>query len=212
MRRVAKELGVGAMSLYRHVPGKGELLDLMLDQVSDPGEVAKAAEGLNWRGVLELSACGTWDLYLAHPWLLQVNWARPALGPNSLAGVEVVQRGLTGVPLSDQERIMVMVVLDAFVTGSARTYVNARAATEETGVSDEEFWTAQAPVLEKAMSTGAYPTLAGLAEDAFSASYEETFEFGLQRLLDGIEQFIARRAEGGAASRSPRGRPPAPPG
>ncbi|GFJ93720.1 TetR/AcrR family transcriptional regulator [Phytohabitans rumicis] len=37
MRRVAAELGAGTMSLYRHVPGKAELLALMLDKVSDPG-------------------------------------------------------------------------------------------------------------------------------------------------------------------------------
>lgn len=194
MRRVAAELGVGTMSLYRYVPGKDELLDLMLDKVSDPGDTVDRVEGLDWRGVLETTARGTWELYVAHPWLLQVNWARPALGPNSLAAVELVQRGLDGIGLSDQERVMVMIVVDSFVTGTARTYVHALSAAEDTGVSDEEWWATQEPVLTEAMAMGSYPTLAGMAEDAFGASHEQIFEFGLQRLLDGIAGFIARRA------------------
>ena len=83
MRRVAAKLGVGTMSLYRYVPGKNELLDLMLDRVSDPGDAAQRLRGRDWRGVLETYAHGTWDLYTSHPWLLQVNWSRPALGPSS---------------------------------------------------------------------------------------------------------------------------------
>lgn len=121
MRRVAIELGVGTMSLYRYVPGKGELLDLMLDKVSDPGEVAERMAGLDWRGVLETYARGTWDRYLSRPWLLQVNWARPALGPSSLAGLEVLLRGLIGIALSDQERMIVIVVVESFVTWRANT-------------------------------------------------------------------------------------------
>ncbi|MQA85789.1 MAG: TetR family transcriptional regulator [Streptosporangiales bacterium] len=195
MRRVAAELGVGTMSLYRYVPGKGELLDLMLDKVSDPGDTAERVKGLDWRGVLNVTARGTRELYLAHPWLLQVNWARPVLGPTSLACLELVLHGLDGLDLSDQEKMMVVVAVDSFVTGTARTYVHSLAAAEGTGMSDEEFWATQGPFLEKAMSTGAYPTLASMSEDAFGASHEQTFEFGLARLLDGIEGFIARRTQ-----------------
>jgi AcrR family transcriptional regulator len=60
MRRVAAELGVGTMSLYRYVPGEYELLDLMLDRVSDPGDAAQRLKGRDWRGVLETYAHGSW--------------------------------------------------------------------------------------------------------------------------------------------------------
>ncbi len=196
MRRVAAELGVGTMSLYRYVPGKGELLDLMLDKVNEPeGDEGRLPVELGWRAAMEAFARGCVRLYLAHPWLLQVDQARPLLGPNALAGVEQALKALDGIGLTDQERVMVMTAVDGFVTGTARTHVNAIQAEQRTGVSDEDFWAAQAPVLDKALSTGAYPTLAQLAEDSFNVSHEEIFEFGLQRLLDGLERFITSRAE-----------------
>src|SRR5688572_11023766 len=71
MRRVATQLGVGTMSLYRYVPGKAELLALMLDRVSDPAEDVERARDLDWRGVVEVAARGSYRLYLTHPWLLQ---------------------------------------------------------------------------------------------------------------------------------------------
>lgn len=193
MRRVARELGVGAMSLYRHVPGKAELLVLMLDRVSDPGEQIEQAKGLDWRGVLELNAWSGWRLYLAHPWLLQVNWTRPVFGPNTLAGVESVLGGIAGMGLTDRELMHVLMTLDAFVTGLARQYVQYSRAAEETGLSDEEFWEQQYPVLEQAMLSGDYPAMAAMSEDAFEGSWEESFEFGLTRLLDGFEALVESR-------------------
>lgn len=193
MRRVAAELGAGTMSLYRYVPGKAELLDLMLDRVCDPGDTADRVQGLDWRGVLEVVARGTWDLYLAHPWLLQVNWARPVLGPSSLAAVELVQGGLLGTGLPDQERVMVMFVVDGFVTGAARGYLNARTASEGSESTDEEYWAVHGPALELALTSGDYPTLAKMSEDSFDFGQEQAFEFGLHRLLDGIGAYITNR-------------------
>jgi len=205
MRRVAGELGVGAMSLYRHVPGKAELLALMLDRVSEPGgDVVRAARSGAWREVLETIARGSYRMYLAHPWLLQVNWTRPAMGPNSVAGMELFMQGLSGLSITDQERISVLIAIDGFVTGVARQQIQHAAIVDETGVSDEEFWSQQETVLNKAMLSGAYPTMAALSEDAFSLGWEDTFDFGLQRLLDGVAALITARS-------APRTRPGAKP-
>lgn len=194
MRRVARDLGVGTMSLYRYVPGKAELLDLMLDHVSDPGKAVEEARGKDWRGCLEVSAWDSRALYLEHPWLIQVNWSRPVFGPNSLAGFEFLMSVLQDVNLTDQERVIVVTTVDAYVTGAVRHQLQYLRAAEETGVSDDEFWRHQGPVLEWAMSTGDYPTLATLEENAFDAGWEESFEFGLRCLLDGLERFVADRA------------------
>ncbi len=88
---------------------------------------------------------------------------------------------------------MVMVVVDSFVTGTARGYLNARTAGESTGLSDDEFWAAHGPTMEQAFGSGDYPTLASMADDSFAFTQEQAFEFGLHRLLDGIEAFIAQR-------------------
>ncbi|MFI1954702.1 TetR/AcrR family transcriptional regulator [Streptomyces xinghaiensis] len=194
MRRIAGELGVGAMSLYRYVPGKAELLDLMLDKVNGfDREQAEDPALLGWRGTLERVARGIWELYGRHPWLVHVDQARPLLGPGALAGLEYALEGLDGLPLADPERISLLVVIDGYVTGTARSRVNADLAEQRTGMSDEEFWTAQAPILERVMATGAYPKLAALGMEAFSTPWEEVFEFGLRQLLDGMETFIERR-------------------
>lgn len=194
MRSVAKELGVGTMSLYRYIPGKGELLDLILDRVSDPSASIEKAEGASWREALRIAAYGTRQLYLDHPWLIQVNWTRPVFGPNTLAGVEFVIATLGDLGLNDQERVMVLMTIDSYVTGMVRTEILYARAAVETGISDEEFWREQLPILERAMVSGDYPAMAAMSEDAFDAGWDETFEFGLQRLLDGLESFITARS------------------
>jgi AcrR family transcriptional regulator len=201
MRRVAGALGVGAMSLYRYVPGKAELLALMLDAVSDPHADLDRGAGRPWRGVIENVARGVYRLYLTHPWLLQVNWTRPVIGPNTLAGIELFMRALDGVGLTDQERISVMMLVDAFVVGQARQRIQYGALLEETGLPDEEFWAQQYPFLAKAMESGDYPAMAALGEDAFAAGWDESFNFGLQRVLDGVDALIRRRRR--TAARAP---------
>ncbi|MGP3922686.1 MULTISPECIES: TetR/AcrR family transcriptional regulator [unclassified Streptomyces] len=194
MRRVAAELGVGTMSLYRYVPGKAELLDLMLDKVNDVGDATEIAPGAGWRAALEKVAHGSWRLYTRHPWLLLVDQARPVLGPNALAGLELALGGMREAALSDKEKMGVLVALDGYVSGCARSHLNSVRAEQRTGITDDEFWNTQAPILEKAMATGRYPLMAALADDTFTGSGEEIFEFGLQRLLDGLEAFVERRS------------------
>jgi AcrR family transcriptional regulator len=192
MRRVAEALGVGTMSLYRYVPGKAELLDLMLDAISGPDPSIGGIDG-DWRTAMEALGRGIWRLYLRHPWLPFVDQSRPLLGPNSLDGFEVALRGLTDSGLTDQQQVNAISVIEAFVSSAARLHNNAVMAERRTGVSTEEFWLAQTPVLEKAMSTGRYPLIAALDDDAFASSPEEFFEFGLQCLLDGLEALVERR-------------------
>jgi AcrR family transcriptional regulator len=207
MRRIATALGVGAMSLYRYVPGKAELLDLMLDRVvpvepvepvePDAGDGADEHDSgdapADWRGALERMGHDMWQLYTRHPWLPQVDQTRPVLGPNALTGLESALQPLVNVPLTDAEKIQVIGALEAFASAAARLHNNAVAAEQRTGVTAEEFWAAQEPVLTKALGSGRYPLIAGLAEDAFAWSGTDLFEFGLQRLLDGIAVLIEQR-------------------
>ena len=79
------------------------------------------------------------------------------------------------------------------MTGTARTYVLQQQASQESGISDEEFWAAQEPTLREAMASGDYPEVAGLSEDAFTTAGEDALEFGLGPLLDGFAAFIAAR-------------------
>jgi AcrR family transcriptional regulator len=201
MRRVAAEIGAGTMSLYRHVPGKGELLDLMLDHVIGPPESHAELHGKDWRTVLALTARDTWRLYLAHPWLLQVNQVRPILGPNALGVFDLTLASMEDLALTGREKVAMILVVDHYVTGAARTYILQRELCQQSEISDEDFWAAQEPVLVEAMESGAYPQIAKLPEDAFTIGGEEALEFGLAPLLDGLEAMVERKSRN---ARKPR--------
>lgn len=191
MRKLSAELGVGTMSLYRYVPTKHELLNLMLDHVL-ASQLGRTEPGAPWRETLTAMAEHGRAMYLKHPWLLQVNWSRPVLGPNAIAQMEETVAGLTELPFSDQETMMVVSALDAYVTGAVREEILYAQAAAESGLTEEEFWGYQLPVLEQAMESGQFPAMAALDEDVFDAGWEDSFALGLQLMLDGIEERVAR--------------------
>lgn len=198
MRRLATDLGTGTMSLYRYVPGKAELLDLMLDHVlgeppADDGTTD--GEPADWRAALGAMAHAHLEQLRRHPWLLKVNQARTVLGPNALRGLERSLAGIRGMGLPDTELISTIITVNSFVEGVARTRLHISEAARETGVSDDDFWEHQRPYLERAMLSGDYPLMAALSEDAFGQGTDH-FAFGLRRLIDGFEALVRRRAGG----------------
>ncbi|MCP9958498.1 TetR/AcrR family transcriptional regulator [Streptomyces sudanensis] len=207
MRRLSTELGVGTMSLYRYVPGKAELLDLMLDRVQGlpPGTTPETPE--DWRDGVEALARGHLALYRRHPWLLKVNQSRSVLGPGSLRALEVALAGLRGMGLSDPETLSVIIAVQSFTLGIARMEIEAAEAAKETGVSDEEFWRSQEPILTRVMRSGEFPLMAQLSEDTFSPGFDH-FGFGLRCLVRGFEARVAeaRAGRGDGPSAEP-GRP-----
>ncbi|WKU06357.1 TetR/AcrR family transcriptional regulator [Micromonospora sp. HUAS LYJ1] len=208
MRRVAERLGVGTMSLYTHVPGKGELLDVMLDTVH--GETPRPADVPGgWRGRLERIARDNWALYLRHPWLLQVATTRPPLGPQVTARYDYELRAVEGTGLTDLEMDAVVTLVDSYVHGAVRGAVEAAQATGRTGLTDEQWWHAHAPYLEKVMDPTRFPTAARVGAAAgqeYQAATDPTraFEFGLARVLDGIAALIADRCAGSPPPVTPR--------
>ncbi|MFD7318488.1 TetR/AcrR family transcriptional regulator [Streptomyces sp. NPDC059883] len=225
MRRLSTELGTGTMSLYRYVPGKAELIDLMLNQVqgetaapaesptpgsesgsesgSDTGTVPASAADTGWRAATEAMAHAALALHQRHPWLLSVNQARPVLGPNSVSGLERKLAAIKGMGLTDPELISVIIMIEGYVTGVARSHVHAVEAEKKSGITDPEFWQAQEPVLSKAMISGVYPVMASLSEEAFGPEFDH-FAFGLQRILDGLEVLVERRAAESGTTRPGR--------
>jgi AcrR family transcriptional regulator len=207
MRRVADQLGVGAMSLYTYVPAKAELLDLMLDTVL--GEVARpdGAEG-GWRAGLELRAREDWALYHRHPWVLQISGTRALLGPNETALFDATLHAAAGTGLSGREMVLVVTLVGEYAKGAAKSAVDAAHAERRTGVSDEQWWAARAPLFEQYFDASRYPTLMQLqasgafeplegAEEEYNLRQAlDGFEFGLARVLDGIEAFVKERRDG----------------
>lgn len=193
MRRLATDLGVGTMSLYRYVPSKTELLNLMLDAVVGPSAARMTAPHRGWREFLTATAYEGRQLYLDHPWAIQTNWSLPVLGPNSVADLELFMSGLAELPLSDREKMNLATGLDSYVLGSARQELLWQSAAAESDLSSEEFWGHQLPTLERAMESGRFPRMAQLGEDTFDSDWAESFDQGLQLFLDGLEGLVQRR-------------------
>jgi AcrR family transcriptional regulator len=194
MRRVADQLGVGTMSLYRYVPNKSALLDVMLDTVIGEALAGDELPG-GWRARLEASARGELAFFRRHPWMLQVAVGRPVLGPNEITALETQLGVVAGLGLTEAELMGVVTLVDGYVRGMAQQFVDAAQAAQRTGVSDEQFWTAVGSGLEAAIREDRYPLLMKVsAAGVFDQTEEAIFEFGLQRVLDGIEALVEARA------------------
>jgi hypothetical protein len=87
-----------------------------------------------------------------------------------------------------------------YVHGAARAAIYAAQAEKHTGMTDSQWWEANAPLLEKVWDPARFPVASRVGNTAGqeygAGDPERSFEFGLQRLLDGVEALIARRAEG----------------
>lgn len=193
MRRIATQLGVGAMSLYRYVPGKRELIDLMVDEViGEDLEKAEAADG-DWRARCAEFGSQLWALYLRHPWMQQIDQGRPMLGPNSTASTEIWLRAVDGIGLDEREMLSTVILVSSYIAGLARVTIEMTQAAERTGISDEEWWSVQEEYVGPVVVSGKLPMLEKLGKaDAFGAMFD-TFEFGLDRVLDGVEALINSR-------------------
>ncbi|MEU4443827.1 TetR/AcrR family transcriptional regulator [Actinosynnema sp. NPDC050801] len=197
MRRVARELRVGTMSLYTHVPGKAELLDAMVDTVH--GETPRPADVPGgWRGRLARIARDNLDLHLRHPWLLHVVTHRAVLGPHVTAKYDYELGAVDGIGLTDTEMDSVLTLVLAHVRAAARIAVDAAHVRRSTGLTDEQWWRAAAPVLAKVLDPARYPTAARVGAAAGAAhgavhDAEHAFTFGLERVLDGIDTLVRSR-------------------
>jgi AcrR family transcriptional regulator len=233
MRRVADRLGVGTMSLYTYVPTKAELLELMVDAVyGEHAELTGAATARpdasaprdDLRARLEAMARANWDLHLRHPWMLGVSQARSVLGPNEMALFEAALREVDGLGLTGREMVAIVDTISIFVRGAVRAAAEAREAPAATGQSDDEWWGEREPLLEEydAFDAERFPTVMKVGADGgFDVGPDaveyvlqfalDDFAFGLQRLLDGIEAFVASRTATRTVvspARSPRRRAP----
>jgi AcrR family transcriptional regulator len=196
MRRVAEQLGVGTMSLYTHVPGKAELVDVMLDTVL--GEVIEGDDSGGWRERLERVARDNEALYHRHPWLLHVATTRPSLGPNMIAKYERELRTVEGIGLTDIEMDAVVTLINGYVHGAVRGAVEAAEAERHTGMTDEQWWAKQAPLLDRVFDAARFPVAARVGQAAgeehqAAVDPAHAFAFGLERVLDGIDALVRSR-------------------
>lgn len=206
MRAVAERVGVSAMSVYTYVPGKPELLDLMVD-----ARYARMARtpwgGQPWRKRLTLVADLNRELLTGHPWLTEVAaLSRPPLGPGVMAKYEHELAAFDDTGLSDVDIDAALTYLLGFVQSHCRSAHDAARATTDTAMSDADWWAANQPILARVLDPEAYPRAVRIGSAAGEErggawSADHAWEFGLARTLDGLAALISRA---GSATRGRR--------
>ncbi|MEU1521371.1 TetR/AcrR family transcriptional regulator C-terminal domain-containing protein [Nocardia rhamnosiphila] len=199
MRRLAAELGIGPMSLYRYVANKDELLTQMADAAF--GELDLPEPGaLGWRADLERIARLQWQLCRRHLWLPRVvSFTRPLLALNTMAQTEWVLRALDGSGLSAEVRMREALTLHSLVLTAALSVAEEAEAEQNTGVTLDGWRAAARARAHELLGTGRFPLLAATPEET-TADLDGLFEYGLARHLDGFAVLLADSAGRRAAA------------
>ncbi|MFQ6326572.1 TetR/AcrR family transcriptional regulator C-terminal domain-containing protein [Nocardia sp. CWNU-33] len=197
MRAVANRLGRTPMATYTYVPGKAELIDLMLDTVY--GEMSRTdLTDLPWRDRVTTIAAENRALLARHPWVAYLPTTRPPLGPGLAAKYDHELRAFDGLGLGDVEMDAALTFVLGFVTSVARIAIDTARAAADSAMTDLEWWARAAPVLAQVFNSDRYPlaarigAAAGRAHDA-AYSADHAYEFGLTRVLDGLATLIESR-------------------
>lgn len=192
MRRLAAELGVGPMSLYRHVANKDELVTQMVDEAfGEPDLPIPGPEG--WRAKLELISRSQWELCRRHLWLPRaISFTRPSLVPNMMEHTEWTLRALDGLGLPVTTGIQEALTLHTLVLTIALSMADEVEAEQETGVTLDLWWLAQRKRTDELLHSGRFPLLAAIPEEAAS-DLNGLFEYALARHLDGFAVLVEGR-------------------
>lgn len=192
MRRIAARLDVAAMTLYRHLPGKEDLVAAMADAVFGRDPVPPPAR-IGWRARLEASSRMQWAMYHRHPWLAHtMSMTRPLPTPRGMAHVEWAIGEFEGV--EPELLLHIAVTMLNYVRGTAIDIAAESEAERSTGVSNEEWMRTREPMIKAILHTGDFPMYtAALSGPDVELSLDSLFTFGLERLLDGIAVLIADR-------------------
>jgi AcrR family transcriptional regulator len=193
MREVADRLGFTTMSLYRYVPGKAELIDVMLDTAlgwPPPLDEARAT----WRTALERWARAYLRVLFEHPWVLELIPRRPP-GPNQVAWLDAAVHTLRGTGLSVQENLATVLLVSSYV-GSAAQLIFTLSGQGRGDVGARPMGSGWASAMERVVADQRFPALSSIVASrsfAEDGSQIDPFEFGLQRVLDGIETHVRRQ-------------------
>jgi DNA-binding transcriptional regulator YhcF (GntR family) len=194
MRRVASQLGVATMSLYRHVENKDELVLRMIDHVLRKEELPDPAPE-TWRERLEVCARLQWKLFQEHAWLAPaMSMTRPQLLTSAVAYTEWVLEALDGKGLNLEEMMHAAVTVFGFVRGVAVNLEPEAVHQRDTGMTGDEWMTQQAPALLDIVATRKFRVFSQVAVSDLDLGLDTLFEFGLARMLDGIGEWIRGRS------------------
>lgn len=180
MRRVAREVGVEAMSLYHHVRDKDDLLNGVIEKVMGAFAFPELPDDDDWIGYGRKLARSWRALLRAHPNVIQLFAERKRAGasPDSLAPMDAALLALRRAGLSDRDAVQAFNTIGSFIFGSVMM---------ETGrlFGNHEQLDGFPPV-----AADRFPSLALCGPYLADCDFDEQFEFGLELMLEGIRAKI----------------------
>jgi AcrR family transcriptional regulator len=184
MRRLGEDLGVEAMSLYKHVTNKDDLVDGMVDLVF--AEIELPPSGADWRTAMRERAVSVRAALIRHPWATALMQSRTAPGPATLHHHDTVIGTLRGAGFSVRLAAHAFSALDAYVYGFAlqQRSLPFDSLEEAQEVGRQMF---------ARMPPGAYPHLTELTVEHIlqpGYDYGDEFEYGLELVLDGLDRAL----------------------
>lgn len=185
MRKLGEALGVEAMSLYKHVANKSDLLDGMIDVVF--GEIDLPEGG--WRTAMRDRALSIREVLTRHPWATVLMESRTEPGPATLRHHDAVLRTLREAGFSLALAAHAYSVLDAYIYGFAMNETSMPLGTEEETAAIAAMMVARMPPAQ-------YPYLSEFTVQHVlqpGYDYEKEYEYGLDLILDGLERARRRR-------------------
>ena len=186
LRRLARELGVVPMALYKHVASKDELLDGMVDIVFS--EIEAPAAGGDWKAELRKRAVSTRDALRRHPWAVGEMEGRGNHGTSNLKVHDAVLGCLRAAGFSVPMTVRAMSVQDAYIYGFALQQIDMTPQTPEDFAA-----VAQQQMVDYAEALADYPHLVEVVGGYVAQAgydYDAEFLFGLDVILDGLERLL----------------------
>jgi AcrR family transcriptional regulator len=205
MRRLGTRLGSGATSIYWHVANKEELLELAVDEIMGELHVPDVGDTA-WRVGVAMYATSMRMMLLRHSWMISQLGSKPTIGPNAMRAGDRMVALLTAAGLTGMELSHVSSMIGAHSIGSAATQAAVVAATRKAGVPVTRLIQEFEPYLEKVGPEHPHYDEWRRANNFTALDpervWDEGFAFGIERMLDGLELWLAGRSTGPAASES----------
>jgi AcrR family transcriptional regulator len=190
MQAVSAQLGLTTMAVYRYFPSKETLYDAIID--AGMGAPPESADDGPWRDEVATWAHAKRDMLCARPWLAELPFVAAPHGPNWLMWLEALARPFTRVGLRGEPVGQMISIIDGYTRGASDTSISL-ARAKARGESEQQWAAAVGADLGRAVGDPRYTAFASILTaplEGTPRTMRESFDFGLQRVLDGIELYI----------------------
>ncbi|MFB7142354.1 TetR/AcrR family transcriptional regulator [Gottfriedia sp. NPDC056225] len=196
MNRVATSLGYTTMSLYRYIPSKDDLLLLMQEAASKDANFTSNSD-MDWRSKMREYFRTNMEVFQKHHWFADIPISGVPITPNQLKFVDYALYTMRDLPLNDYEKMSFVLLLSGYSRWCG-TIVSDMLKSIKSGKSENAFNGVEfGDALKKLVTPEQFPDLYPvIMSNVYIEDHPENnpigndFEFGLERILDGIEHYI----------------------